>query len=207
MTPLEKRGIQIFAVYKHRSRSEATFSLPSHGLLLVLSILLAVCMMPQPSHADEQDETNQEKGLPSQPLWPAPEPDVLGVSAYGGYTFAEFVNGPHFGAQIMFFFKYFVGGLSGGTTLAPDGPAFHMLLDLTGRYGPLHAGLLTGLHWLPGKGGAPASGLGASVGVYVPLGISGFYLDFSYRPNLIFLDGGQLSYHALSVGLIIEAGK
>jgi hypothetical protein len=197
--------MQIFVVYEHRTRSESIVSFRNRGCLLVVSILLAVWMMPQPSHA-QQDEAEPE-GLPSQPLWPAPEPNMLGISAYAGYTFADFVTGPHMGAKILFFFKYFVGGLAGGTTLAPDGPAFQMLLDLTGRYGPLHVGLLTGLHWLPGKGGAPASGFGGSIGVYAPLGISGFYLDFSYRPNLIFLDGGTLSYHALNLGLIIEAGQ
>ncbi len=125
---------------------------------------------------------------------------------YSGYSFSEQLDGAVLGARMMFFFRYLIVSLSGDVKFAPDGPAYSMTIDLTARYGPVYAGALLGLHWLPGSGGDPATGLGGQVGLIAPTGIDGFWLDIGYRPNLIFLEGQNLSYHAIQVGLLIEAG-
>ena len=139
-------------------------------------------------------------------LWPAPETNALGGSLFSGYTLGDRFDGVNLGARALFFFRYFVAGLSGDMTFAQDGPAYSMLLDLDGRYGPIRAGFVFGLHWLPGRGGSPSPGIAGHLGLTIPLGIDGFWLDVAYRPNLIFLESTRLSYHAFNLGLLIEAG-
>jgi hypothetical protein len=139
-------------------------------------------------------------------LWPAPETNALGASVFSGYSFGEQLEGPPLGARMLFFFRYFVLAISGDMTFVPDGNSFSMLVNLDGRYGPVRLGLLAGLHWLPGKGGSPSAGLGAHAGLMFPTGLDGLWFDLSYRPNLIFLESGNLTYHSVHLGVIIEAG-
>lgn len=139
-------------------------------------------------------------------LWPAPQTSTLGATLFSGYTIGNRFDGANLGARALFFFRYFVAGLSGDMTFAKDGSAFSLLLDLDGRYGPLRAGFVFGLHWLPGRGGSPSPGIAGEVGLTIPLGIGGIWLDLAYRPNLIFLRTSHLSYHAVNIGLLIEAG-
>ncbi len=168
-----------------------------------------ICMLAGAPPAGAEEPSEDPSGQASfEPyfLWPAPETNALGVSLFSGYTLGERFDGANLGARALFFFRYFVAGLSGDITFAEDGSAYSMQVDLNARYGPIRAAFFFGLHWLPGRGGSPSPGIGGQVALTIPLGIDGFWLDVAYRPNLIFLESTRLSYHAINLGLLIEAG-
>ena len=162
-----------------------------------MSILLFVVMVLMSSTSNAYDTT----------MWRAPEANTFGFSVFSGFSVSENgLRGAVLGGQADFFFRYFLAAVNGDIIFSPDGAAFSLMVDLNARFGPFYSGLLVGLHWLPGKLGAPSSGLGCQVGVHVPLGIDGLWINLAYRPTLVFLQQTNLTYHSLNVGLIIEAG-
>ncbi len=169
-------------------------------ILSLLAVYVMLLCTRSPSLAGEALENEPEF------LWNAPVSDKMGGSVFSGYSLGDGLEGVLLGARALFFFDHFVGGISGGMTFVDDGTSYSMILETDGRYGPLRAGLLFGMKWLPGRGDVPSPVVGLQLALSIPLGVDGLWLDFAYRPGMILSRHTQMLQQSVCLGIVIEAG-
>lgn len=184
-----------------RARSHKNFQTGITGFRRVRSLVFAFLVFWTSVSVAKQAPAHKPEFL-----WNAPASDTMGGSVFSGYSLGESLEGVLLGARALFFFDHFVGGISADMSFLDDGTSYSMILQTDGRYGPIRAGLLFGMKWLPGRGDTPAPAVGLELAVSIPLGIDGIWLDLAYRPGMILFKRSQMVQQSLCLGLVIEAG-
>ena len=166
------------------------------------AFLLLFSLSPQGVAATEEPEEDDVEFL-----WPAPESGRFLLAPVAGISTANQMDGPLVGMRGLFAFDNFMGGIHGQSVFVDTGAVYSFGIDLHLRFGPIYGGIGFCGHFFPGNTSRPTPTINFQLGLHVPLPlVTGVFLDFAYRPNIVMHRSREVVYHTFLFGVLFEVG-